>query len=427
MGNRPDGAASLRWRRHLAIAAGCAAIGVAARIAGPTLPAPVAFVALTTGLIGVSFILGWAADAGEAVFSGGLVLTAVALVTVLPEFIIEVHFAYAQQPELVTANLTGATRLLLTAATALPILASFRNTQGSPRSTGIRLPETRRLDLGILLITAVLAIQITARGSLTIFDGAALLGLYVLYTRRVRGSSHEKPAVVGVAAGLVSLPPQQCRLAISTLLLAAATVTAFIAEPFATALLDTGTQLGISPYLLIQTIVPLAAEVPEVLVVALLVANRRPAQGLALLLASSVGQWTLAFGFLPFAYLAGGGGTSLPLAGREQLELGLTTAFTFFAVAALCTLRPERVDALLIASVFAVQQLYPIPIVRLAAAIVLSAFAIDLLASRRRLIPPMLGAALSRHTGAERDRRPQPVPVKRGSSRATRPKRRPIR
>src|SRR3954465_14133542 len=412
MDGRPDSAPRPRWRRRLTTAAGCAIIGVAAHIVGPTLPAPVACVALATGLVGVSFILGWAADAGEAVFSGGLVLTAVALVTVLPEFMIEVHFAFAQQPELVTANLTGATRLLLTGATALPILVSLRGKRASPvaRCTGIQLAGARRLDLGILLITAVMAIQITARGSLSVFDGAVLLGLYVLYARRVKGSANEEPAVVGVAAGLVSLPPQQRRPAIAILLLAAAAVTVFIAEPFATALLDTGTQLGMSPYLLIQTVIPIAAEAPEVLVVAVLVANRRPAQGLALLLASSVGQWTLAMGFLPLASLAGGGGTSLPIAGREQVELGLTTAFTLFAVAALCTLRPERVDAMLIGVVFAVQQIYPTPIVRIAAAVVLSVFAIDLLVSRRRFVGPMFAAAMSRRRRAtDTDRRPLPV------------------
>ena len=42
-----------------------------------------------------------------------------------PEFIIEVHFAFIQQAELVTANLTGATRLLLTCAVALPLLVAL--------------------------------------------------------------------------------------------------------------------------------------------------------------------------------------------------------------------------------------------------------------------------------------------------------------
>src|SRR4051794_10088726 len=163
MDDRHHGPPSSRWHGRVTAASVCAIVGVAAHIVGPTLPAPVACLALAIGLVGISFILGWAADAGEAVFSGGLVLTAVALVTVLPEFMIEVHFAFAQQPELVTANLTGATRLLLTGATALPILVSLRGKRASPvaRCTGIQLAEARRLDLGILLITAVMAIQIT--------------------------------------------------------------------------------------------------------------------------------------------------------------------------------------------------------------------------------------------------------------------------
>ena len=95
--------------------------------------------------------------------------------------------------------------------------------------------------------------------------------------------------------------------------------------------------------------VPVATEAPEFVIVAVLVANHRPAQGLALFLASSVSQWTLGMGALPLAYLAGGGGMSLPLAAREQLELGFTIALTLFVVAALVTLRPEPVDAFLIA------------------------------------------------------------------------------
>ena len=50
----------------------------------------------------------------------------------------------------------------------------------------------------------------------------------------------------------------------------------------------------------------------------------------------------------------------MPLAAREQLELGFTIALTLFVVAALATLRPERADALLMAGVFLVQLVYPL-------------------------------------------------------------------
>jgi hypothetical protein len=83
---------------------------------------------------------------------------------------------------------------------------------------------------------------------------------------------------------------------------------------------------------------------------------------------------------------------ALPLAAREQVELGFTTALTLFVVAALATLRPERVDAILVAVVLVIQLIYPTPFTRFAAGFVLLTFAIDLLVSRRRRLGPMLRA-----------------------------------
>jgi cation:H+ antiporter len=382
-----------RWTRHLFAAAACALVGVLVHLAGRYLPVQLATIGLGVGVVGAAFLLGWAADAGEAVFSGGLVLAVIALVAVLPEFVIETRFAYSQQTALVTANLTGATRLLLTGATALPLVVAFiARRRGQAAAAPFHLATSRRLELGMLLIAALFAIQIVAFRALTLVDGVILVALYILYARRIRGTPEEEPAVLGVAAGLVALPQRYRRLAIAALIVVAAAVVVTIANPFADALLASGTSLGIDPYFLIQSVVPLASEAPEFVVVAVLVANRRPAQGLAVFLASAVSQWTLALGALPFAYLAGGGGTSIPLTGHEQLELGLTIALTLFAVAALATLRPERADAALVAGVLAIQFIYPTAFVHVAATFVLVVFAINLLFDRRRAVGPLFRA-----------------------------------
>jgi cation:H+ antiporter len=390
---RVDGPA---WRRHLIAAAGVAALGVAVHLAAPYLPMPLVMVGLGSGLIGASFMLAWAADAGETVYSGGLVLAAVALVAVLPEFVIEIRFAFIQQAELVTANLTGATRLLLTGAAALPLLVYLFARRRGQEAAPVRLADNRRLELGILLVTAVLAVSLVARGQLTVVDGSVLVALYILYARRVQGTPDEEPAVVGVAAGLLSVPPLYRRFLITGLIVVAGGVVLVIANPFADALLETGSAFGIDPYLLIQSVVPAATEAPELVIVAVLVVNHRPAQGLALFLASAVSQWTLGLGLLPIAYLAGGGGMSMPLAAREQLELGLTIAVTLFVVAALATLRLERADAFLIAGIFMLQIVFPTPFVRLTATLVLLVFAIDLLCAHRRSLPSILRAGFGR-------------------------------
>jgi cation:H+ antiporter len=353
-------------------------------------------VGLAIGLIASSFLLAWAADAGEAVFSGGLVLAVIALVAVLPEFIIEVRFAYTQQTELVTANLTGATRLLLTGAIGLPLVVAFIARRRGQAAATFQLAASRRLELAILLITSFFAVQIVARGKLTVADAVILIALYVLYARRVQGSPDEEPAVIGVPAGLLSLPPHYRRPAIAGLILVAGAVVITIANPFADALLQTGTSLGLDPYFLIQSVVPIATESPEFVIVAVLVANRRPAQGLALFLASSVSQWTLGMGALPIAYLAGGGGTAMPLENRELVELALTIALTLFAVAALATLKPERVDAAIVVGVMVLQLIYPTAFMRMAAAFVLLVFAIDLLFDRRRAVRPLYRAVFGR-------------------------------
>ena len=398
---KPDSAEGLAWRRHLLAAAGCAALGVVINVVSRVLPVQLAMVGLGVGLIGAAFMLAWAADAGETVFSGGLVLAVVALVTVLPEFVIEIRFAFIQAAELVTANLTGATRLLLTGAATLPlIVVLLASRRGQTAATPLRLSTNRRLELGILLITSIFAVQIAIRGNLSVVDGILLLALYVLYARRVQGTPDEEPAVVGVAAGLLSLTPRYRRPAITALIVVAGTVVILIANPFADAQLHTGASLGIDPYLLIQTVVPAATEAPEFVVVAVLVANHRPAQGLALFLASSVSQWTLGLGALPLAYMAGGGGLVMPLAPREQLELGFTIAVTLFVVAALATLRPERADALLMGVVFLAQLLDPATLVRIAAGFVLLVFAVDLLCARRRAVRPLLRAVWGRRSSS---------------------------
>src|SRR4051812_17830328 len=205
-GTTSDTPATTAWPRQVATAAACALVGLVVRGVGPLLPVPLAAIGLGVGVLGASFMLAWAADAGEGVYSGGLVLAAVALVAVLPEFIIEVHFAFIQEAELVTANLTGATRLLLTGATALPLLVAYFDRRRGREDPPLELAPTRRLELGLLLVVAVFAVQIVARGALSIFDGAVLLALYGVYAWRVQGTPDEEPAVVGVAAGLLSLP-----------------------------------------------------------------------------------------------------------------------------------------------------------------------------------------------------------------------------
>ena len=381
-----------RHRRQLAGAAVAALVGLFTKLAGHAPPAPVATVGLGAGLVGGSLLLAWAADAAEVDFSGPLVLTVVAFVAVLPEFVVETHFAFTQQTTFISANLTGATRLLVTGAAGLPLLGAWLLGRRGEKESELRLPPERRLDLGVLMLASGFAVGIAATGRLSLLAGFVLIGLYVVYLKRVQGTPDEPPAFVGVAASLAELPEDRRKPVTVALLLFSAIVVFAVASPFTDALLATGTSLGIDPFLLVQSIVPAATETPEFVVVAVLALSHRPAQGLAIFLAAAVSQMTLALGTLPFAYLAGGGGSSIPLAGREQLEMMLTAAAILMAVAALASLTPERVDAWIILTLFGIQFAFPSTTVRIGVTIVLAMFALDVLASRHRAIRPMLAA-----------------------------------
>src|SRR5262245_45849240 len=68
-----------RWQLQLAVAAGCATFGLVVHLLGAVVPVQVAVIGLGIGVLGASFMLAWAADAGEAVFSAGIVLAVVSL------------------------------------------------------------------------------------------------------------------------------------------------------------------------------------------------------------------------------------------------------------------------------------------------------------------------------------------------------------
>ena len=79
------------------------------------------------------------------------------------------------------------------------------------------------------------------------------------------------------------------------------------AEPFAESLVETGEQLGISTFLLVQWLAPLASEAPELLVAALFAWRLRTNAGLGTLVSSKVNQWTLLVGTLPLVFVIAGG------------------------------------------------------------------------------------------------------------------------
>lgn len=132
------------------------------------------------------------------------------------------------------------------------------------------------------------------------------------------------------------------------------------AEPFAEALIHTGDRFGIDEFLLVQWVAPLASEAPEFAVASLLVLRGRLAKGMLTLVSSKVNQWTLLIGTLPIVTSLGAGeARALPLDARQAEEVLLTAAQSLFGVAVLANLVLSRMQAVLLATLFAGQLLVP--------------------------------------------------------------------
>ena len=378
------------WQARLGTMAACTVPGILLRLSGAHVPPLIGLLAFGGAVMAAAFMLAWAAEAAEVDLPPGIAVAGVAFVAVLPEYVIEVYFAYSGHVEYVTASLTGSTRLLLSFAVGMPAVASLvLMRRGGARLEFVDLKPQRRVDLAIIAAASAYAPVIVLRGQLAWHDGVVLLGLYVLYLRRIATGAPEPPHLVGVAAELGGLPQQRRRRWVGGIMGYSAFAVLVTAEPFANSVLGAGMMIGISPYLLVQWLVPVATESPELVIAFVLIQHRRAAQGVAVLLSSAVSQWTLALGTLPLAYMAGGGKGALPLLGREQVEVVLTMGQALLAVAVLVTLRLRRPDAILVLALFAVQLALPSAFLRAVLAVVYLVLAVDILASERWAVPTL--------------------------------------
>jgi cation:H+ antiporter len=190
----------------------------------------------------------------------------------------------------------------------------------------------------------------------------AVFGVYVYLASR--GEVEEESSLVGPAETIANLPTVQRRSVVLALFLYAGGAILVAAEPFAEGLIETGTQLGIDEFQLVQWVAPLASEFPEFLVAGLLAWRMRADAGLGALVSSKVNQWTLLIGCLPIAYsLSSWSLNPLPTDTRQSEEVLLTAAQSLLAVILLINLRMTLWEAGVLLVLFLAQFLTPHDIV----------------------------------------------------------------
>lgn len=325
------------------VAAALAAVVL--RVAGVHLDPVAGVVAFGLAIVACAFLMGTAAELAQLDINENLALVVVALLAVLPEYAVDVYLVYraGEDPHytaLAMANMTGANRLLI--GVGWPVIAFLW--WWKSRQKVIQLEPAHGGAVFFLAIATLYSFVIPFKGSLSLFDTAALLVVFLLYLRFAKAQPHEDVELVGPAETIARLPTRARRITTLLVFLVSGAGIFAASEPFAESLIACGRQLGVDEYYLIQWLAPLASESPEFLVASLLVLRMNPNGGFGTLLSSKLNQWTLLVGALPLAFIIsrhmhGGALEPMPIDERQFGEVLLTAAQSYLGVCVLLNLR----------------------------------------------------------------------------------------
>ena len=368
--------ASHAGRQRVALAAALVLCmpGVVLRLTHPDLPHVAEAVLFGLSIVGAAFLLSWAAEVAQLDISAGLAIAVLAFIAVLPEYAVDLVFAqkgghaFAEfgrtcaapgSPDeapcsLALANMTGANRLLIGVGWSMVIfIAWYRWRRRGQVFTGVTLERSHSVEIAFLAIATLYSLTLPLKRSITLVDAGVLVAIFVAYTIRISRAPAEEPHLVGPAEWIGSFSVGRRRTTVIVIFVLAAVVILMSAEPFAEALVASGRTLGISEFLLVQWLAPLASEAPELLVAGLYAWRLNTNAGLGTLVSSKVNQWTLLVGTLPIAFaIASSSNHGLPIIAQQREELLLTASQSVMALAILANRSVSIREAWMLFSLF---------------------------------------------------------------------------
>jgi len=343
--------------------------------------------ALSAGLaiFGAAFMLSWAAELAQLEMSQALALALLALIAVLPEYAVDMYFAWmaGKDPKYTayaTANMTGANRLLIGVGWAAVIFTYWLKT----RKTAVELEPSHKVEIFYLGLATIYSFFIPFKGRLDLVDACIFIAIFAFYIRAASRAAHVEPELEGPSAMIAACGTSGRRVCTVLMFLLAAFTIFISAEPFAEGLLATGRTFGIEEFILVQWLAPLASESPEFIVAILFALKGNPGASMGTLISSKVNQWTLLIGMLPLVYAVSAGRVApMVMDSRQVEEILLTAAQSLFAVAVLANLSFSLTEALIIFLLFSTQLLIPDPSFRYYYSFLYIILAVGLIALKR--------------------------------------------
>ncbi|MFQ5418229.1 MAG: sodium:calcium antiporter, partial [Myxococcota bacterium] len=340
---------------------------VAQHGSGHALAPPAVATLAGLAILGGALLLTWATELAERDIPQAVAILVLALVSVLPEYAVDLHFAWTAGKDLsyapfAVANMTGANRLLIGLGWTLVVLVACRRGHVDT----LVIDDRQRLEIRFLLWATLYSFAIPLSGTINLMDAAVLFFIFGCYAGSAMMTKSQEVDLTGPAAMVDrELGDAGRRLLVLGLLFFAAYGIFVSAEPFADSLVSIGRDSALDEFLLVQWVAPLASESPEFLVATLFAWRLRGSVGIGALISSKVNQWTLLIGAIPIAFALSAGRTAgLPLDARQTEELILTSAQSLLAVIVIVDLRFSRAEAVSLAVLFLAQFRFTSPEVR---------------------------------------------------------------
>ncbi len=344
----------------------CIIASLIVRLLAPALPA-IVFLSFS-GVILAAILISWGAEAAQFVVSQGLAIAIIALLQVVPEFMVEATIAWNREIDLMMANFTGSNRLLMGVGWALVFFTADIYSR-IKTGRGIQHIELRRetmIEVLVLMLSSGYFFFVLARGQLNILDGVVLAAIFVVYIVLLQRLPEEEPEkkedLIAMSRYLADIPHRRERFfkLVGIFLVGGLTMWA-MAEPFLVSMKSVALVMGVSAFVFVQWCAPFLSEFPEKVTAFYWARSVRLApMALLNLISSKVNQWTLLVAMIPLAYSASlGRWQAIPLDARHQQEIFLSLMMTLYGGVTLLKLRFTRLNAISLFVLWLVQFVFP--------------------------------------------------------------------